>query len=238
MTRPNRTQLPPAHSTNTRRWIWMLASSAAVVGVALACRQFGGTAEAEARAPAKQDANVQPASATKPYTPPEHDVMAIVNGEDISRKDLENACVERFGEEVLESMVNKKLILHHCQKRGITITKQEVETEVDRMAKRFKLSREHWLELLANERGIGEAEYKRDILWPTIALRKLANEELAVSDEELRREFETQYGPSVRARIIVVAEAAKAQQLQQQLAANPDDFARLAHDRVDRRQQR
>ena len=116
MTRQIRPEVPAEPTSNQRRWIWMLASAAAVVGVALACRQFGGTAEAEARAPAKQDANVQPASATKPYTPPEHDVMAIVNGEDISRKDLEEACVERFGEQVLESITNKKLILHHCKK--------------------------------------------------------------------------------------------------------------------------
>ena len=96
------------------------------------------------------------------------------------------------------------------------------------MAKRFKLSREHWLELLTKERGITEAEYKRDIIWPTIALRKLADEELTVTEQDLRKEFETQYGASVRTRIIVVGDGAKAQQLQRQLSANPDDFARVA----------
>ena len=229
MTRRTRNQVIVGSPAGARRWIGMIVGAAVVLGIAFVCRQLGGTAQAEAQAPAKQDANVQPASAVEPaYTPPQHDVMAIVNGEDISRKDLERACSERFGDSVLEAIVNKRLILHHCKKRGITITRQEVEHEVDRMAKRFKLTREHWLELLENERGIGEAEYKRDILWPTIALCKLAENELTVTDEELRREFESQFGPSVRTRIIVVPDGVQAQQLEQQLSANPDDFARVA----------
>ncbi|QDU53927.1 peptidyl-prolyl cis-trans isomerase [Aeoliella mucimassa] len=229
MARPTRNDSVDPSASRTRRWPWMLASTVLVLGVALATRYFGTTAEAEAAAPARTSSQVKQASAQEPaYQPPEHDVMAIVNGEDINRRDLERACAERYGEDVLESMVNKKLIQHHCKKRGITITQQEVEDEVERMAKRFKLSREHWLELLANERGITEQEYKRDILWPTIALRKLVATELTVSDTELRQEYEKQYGASVRARIIVVGNQARAQQLHQQLTANPDDFARLA----------
>ncbi|WP_442482385.1 peptidylprolyl isomerase [Aeoliella sp. SH292] len=212
---------------NSRRWVWMVASAFVVLGVAFASRQFGSTAEADANPPVT-DPDVRQASAKQAYKEPEHDVMAIVNGEDINRRQLEQACAERFGESVLESICNKKLIMHHCQKRGVTVTQQEVEEELERMAKRFKLTRESWLELLANERGVTEAEYKRDILWPTIALRKLVATELTVTDEELKKEYESQFGPSVRTRIIVVADGAKAEKLHQMLMANPDDFARFA----------
>ena len=43
--------------------------------------------------------------------------MAVVNGQDIRRDALATACVERFGEEVLEGLVNKRLIMHHCRNR-------------------------------------------------------------------------------------------------------------------------
>lgn len=225
----SRNMTPAGPTSNNRRWIWMLASMAAVVAVALVGRQLVGTADATAASPAATNTGVQQASATQPaYQPPEHDVMAIVNGEDINRRQLEQACAERFGEDVLESMINKRLILHHCTKRGITVTHGEVEAEVDRIAKRFQLDRAHYLELLANERGITEQEYKRDILWPTIALRKLASNELTVTEQELREEYESQYGASVQARIIVLDDGPRAQQVQQQLAANPEDFARIA----------
>ena len=229
MARPTRNQANVTSARSTRRWPWMLASALVVLGIAWSTRYLGTTPEAEARTPARTDSQVKAATAEQSsYQPPEHDVMAIVNGEDINRLDLQRACAERYGQEVLESMVNKKLIMHHCEKRGITVTQQDVEDEVERMAKRFKLSREHWLELLTNERGITEQEYKRDILWPTIALRKLVATELTVTEAELRKEYEQQYGASVRARIIVVGNQAKAQELYQALSANPDDFARLA----------
>ena len=86
--------------------------------------------------------------------------------------------VERFGKEVLEGLVNKRLIMHHCRNRNIEVTDAEVDAEIDRMAKRFKIGREQWLQMLERERGITAEQYKRDILWPTLALRKCAADQL------------------------------------------------------------
>jgi len=47
------------------------------------------------------------------------DVMAVVNGQDIKRDALGTACVERFGKDVLEGLVNKRLIMHYCRNRNI-----------------------------------------------------------------------------------------------------------------------
>ena len=129
---------------------------------------------------------------------------------------------------MLESLVNKRLIEHHCRKRGVSVTDAEIDAEVDRMAKRFKLGRVQWLELLEKERGVSEGEYKRDILWPTLALRKLAASQIEATPEELQKAYETRFGPSVRARLIVVTDRAKAEQVQREATARPSDFARLA----------
>ncbi|MEM6798497.1 MAG: peptidyl-prolyl cis-trans isomerase [Planctomycetota bacterium] len=183
--------------------------------------------QAEAQSPASPAQTA--VTKTQPtYTPPEHDVMALVNGQDINRQQLAMACVERYGEDVLESLVNKQLIEHHCRKRGITISSTDIEAEVDRIARRFKLDRGQWLGLLEKERGIKPEEYKRDILWPTIALRRLAGSQIAVTEDEFRKAYESQFGPMVRVRLIVLADAARATQLQRELAAQPDDFARVA----------
>lgn len=204
----------------------MLISAILIIGGALVVRQFGGPAQANA-APGETAPRTTPEKTLRP-TSPEHDVMAIVNGQDISRPALAQACVERFGEEVLESLVNKRLIQHHCRNRNITVTDTEIEAEIDRMAQRFKLGREQWLALLENERGVSHEAYKRDILWPTLALRKLAAEDLVVSQPELQKAYESRYGAAVQVRLIVVDNQQKAQQLHQQLTANPDDFARVA----------
>jgi len=159
---------------------------------------------------------------------PKHDVMAVVNGQDIRRDALATACVERFGEEVLEGLVNKRLILHYCRNRNVVVSDADIDAEIDRMAARFKIGREQWLQMLERERGINVQHYKRDILWPTIALRKCAAGELTVSDEELNKAYEAQYGPAVKCRLIVVNNREQAEDIRRQVVERPDDFARLA----------
>ena len=160
--------------------------------------------------------------------PPQHDVMALVNGQDINRRQLIDACVKRFGEDVLESLVNKRLIQNHCAKRQVTVTNEEIAAEIDRMAKRFQLGREQWLELLEKERGVSAQEYARDIVWPTLALRKLADKQMQVSPEEIAKAYEQEFGPMVRTRLIAVSDEKKAHDLHAHLTAHSDEFPRVA----------
>jgi len=207
-------------------WAWKhqigwLLGAVAVLTVVMQVRSLEGDRMAQAETPRKADSLPR-------VERPQHDVMALVNGQDISRKDLLDACVRRHGKKVLESLVNKRLILNHCEKRGIAITNEEIAAEIDRMAGRFQLGREQWLEMLAKERDITAQEYARDIVWPTLALRKLASKDLKVSPEEIEKAFEKEFGAMVRARLIAVGSADLARQLHAQLTAQPDSFARLA----------
>ena len=219
-------------TSRSRRVIRIAALALLVAGIGYSLKGLIGTPEAIAQS--SQSEASKPATPREPTSNeprsfgPQHDVMAIVNGKDISRKQLATACVERHGETVLEGLVNKRLIEHHCTKRGIKITDADIEAEVDRMAKRFKLGREQWFELLMNQRGISENEYKRDILWPTVALRKLAADDLVPSDEEVRKAYEARYGASIQARLLVVSDGDKAAELLREAKARPTEFARLA----------
>lgn len=179
---------------------------------------------------AAQNGAAQQTSAEMPRPGrPQHDVMAVVNGQDIRRDALASACIDRFGEQVLEGLVNKRLILHHCRNRGIEVTDAELDAEIDRMAARFKLGREQLLkDVIERERGVNEAQFKHDILWPMIAIRKVAADQLQVSDEQIQQAYEAQFGPAVKCRLIVVDNRQLADQLHRQLSSRPDDFARLA----------
>ena len=230
------------HASEARRKqrLVVIACGVAGLAVAIAIRSYTGIPKADAQIfggrSAQADAKPQAAGGTKDANPdalprperPKHDVMAVVNGEDIRREALAAACVDRFGEETLEGMVNKRLIEHHCRNRNIAVTDAELSAEIDRMAARFKIGRQQWLQMLEKERGINEQQYTRDILWPTLALRKLAADQLQVSDQQVQEAYEAQFGESVKARLIVVATREEAEQLHRQLVANPNDFARLA----------
>lgn len=175
-----------------------------------------GTAPAQA-APAGPQANRQ-----------QPGVVATVNGEQITRDALARECLARFGKDILESIVNKHLIWQACQKRQITITTQDVENEVSGMAKKFGLSTERWLTLLQQERDIAPDQYRREIIWPTLALRRLAADQTTVTPDELKRAFETEYGPKVKVRLIAVGSRQKADEVAKKAAAAPDSFGDLA----------
>ena len=228
-----------------KRRIAFAASGLTVVALCVVLRYVTGNTPAEAELPnpfrgrsqesttAAQQAEkgrAAPQSSNEAPRPerPKHDVMAVVNGQDIRRAALATACVERFGEEVLEGLVNKRLIMHHCRNRQLEVTDAEIDAEIDRMAGRFKIGRQQWLEMLERERAINIEQYKRDILWPTLALRKCAADKLTVSDEQLQQAYEAQYGKAVKCRLIVIADRPLAEQLRRQLTDKPDDFARLA----------
>jgi parvulin-like peptidyl-prolyl isomerase len=154
--------------------------------------------------------------------------VARVNGEEITRSDLADECLRHYGEDVLERLVNKYLIMQECRRQGITVSQREVDAEIQRMASRFGLPIDQWLKMLQSERGITPTQYANDIIWPTLALQKLAGERLVVSEEELRAEHETQFGPAVKARLIVCTSLEKAQAVRAQALADPDNFGNLA----------
>jgi parvulin-like peptidyl-prolyl isomerase len=181
--------------------------------------------------PAAKQAAVQPATAIKPAAPPSAStlqVMAVINGEQITRTELGRECIRRYGEEVLESMVNRQLISDACAQRGVQITDADVSAEIDKVAGRFGLSRDRWLALLKEERGFGEEQYRREVLWPMIALRQLVASEIQITDADMKKALESEFGPKVRARLIAVDNPQKAAQLRAQAVADPNSFGELS----------
>lgn len=236
---------------NVREWLrfgWIkqragwIIGALVVVGACVAIRNISGPEHASAKAPllpqrqAAPQQPVQQASATQPAGPTQAQqtaIVAMVNGAEISRNELGTECIRHHGKNVLEALINKQLITNFCQQKGITVTSQEVDAEIDRMARKFGLEKEKWMKMLEKERGIKPAQYGSDIIWPTLALRKLADAELQVTKQELDEAYEAQFGPGVKARLIAVKSQQKADALQRQAAANPDSFGKLAKDHSD-----
>ena len=157
-----------------------------------------------------------------------NNVVAVVNAEPITRKALADESVKRYGGTVLDNMVNRHLIMQECAHQGVQVTNQEVSDEIRRLAAKFGLSLESYLQLLKEERGITPGQYSREIVWPMLALRRLVAEKVKVTDDEFNRAFMAQFGEAVKCRLIMVAERARVLELHQQAKANPDQFANLA----------
>jgi parvulin-like peptidyl-prolyl isomerase len=157
--------------------------------------------------------------------------MALVNGTEIRRGQLAAECLSRHGSAVLETLVNRKIIEQSCARQGVTVTAADVDADIDAMSRRFNIPRDKWIELIQQERGISSRQYSDEIVWPMIALRRLAHASLEPSPEEIGQAFENQFGPAVKARIIVVRSRREAEQVRAQALAAPDDFGAIARQR-------
>ena len=196
-----------------------------VIAACLLWRALSGSPQADAKPPLGV-----PATAGKQAAPsaPAQQVMALVNGAEITQSQLAAECLSRHGNAVLEAMVNREIILQACGRQGITITPQDVDTEIDAMAKRFSVPRDKWISLIEQERGISPRQYSDDIVWPMLALRRLAHAGIEPTPEEVQQAFESQFGEAIKARIIVSRSQKEAEQLRVQALTAPDDFGGLA----------
>ncbi|MBI3466911.1 MAG: peptidyl-prolyl cis-trans isomerase [Planctomycetes bacterium] len=228
---------PAIPNALSNRWS-KLAAPLVLAGIGLAIQALAGPNHAAAQqqprtsafAPRPRNPAQVAAAPGKQAGPAAPAVAAVVNGEKISVEDLGRECLRHYGTEVLESLTNKFLIAEHCQQTNLVVTKQEVDERVEQMARRFGLPKDQWLKMLETERGIKPEQYASDIIWPTLALEKLAAPRLTVDEQELKESYETYYGPTVRVRLIVLDDAETARKVLQLARANPDDFGNLAKD--------
>jgi parvulin-like peptidyl-prolyl isomerase len=160
--------------------------------------------------------------------PKQHDVMAIVNSQRILRDQLAQECLRHYGKDSLESYVNRLLIETECQKAGIEITQAEVDKKILTMANQFRVPLKQWFKMIEEEKGIKPDQYAEEIIWPTIALQKLAGKTMEVDEDEIRRAYESEYGEKILARIISSNSREKAEKLRAMVTAEPDKFGEIA----------
>ena len=237
MTRKDASEAPV--QTNWRVRISMVIGALVIVGVCLVAKQFWGPGSATAQGRntpnQRNQRGVRTARKTARKTtgaevvkPAASNVAAVINGETISRSYLARETIRRHGKEVIEALINRRLIKMACRQRGVEITNKHVEQEIEQTAKKFGLSPSGYIRLLNREKGISVAKLKNEVVWPLLALRKLAAKEIRVSQNEIQQAIQTEYGPKVKIRMIAVASQKKAQQILELVRKDPSKFGDVA----------
>ncbi|MGH7201023.1 MAG: peptidylprolyl isomerase, partial [Planctomycetaceae bacterium] len=219
------THSTPQSTARRRRMVVLVAGTAvALLAAAVALQMFRaeeGNAEVQVGPQTAGSAAVSDGQGT--------DMTVARVGKQIIHYDtLAQECVERYGRDVLEKIINRTIIMQACQDRGIVITEAEVNQEIVHIAKKFNLTPDNWFAMLQTERNITPMQYKRDIIWPMLALKKLAGTDVSVSDDELRKAFIRDYGPRVEAKMIMFGKLRHAEDVWKTAVENPDEFSRLA----------
>jgi foldase protein PrsA len=156
--------------------------------------------------------------------------MARVGREEIAYEMVADECVTRYGREVLDDLINRVIIQQACEQQGIAVSEEEVTAEVNRIAKRFNLEPAAWYQMLQAERNITPLQYRQSVIWPMLALKKLAGQQVDITEEEMNKAFVRNYGPRVKARLILLDNPRRARECWEKCSKTPDEFEKLAQE--------
>ncbi|MBM3968768.1 MAG: peptidylprolyl isomerase [Planctomycetes bacterium] len=226
--------------------LWVAAGTgAAVLGAAIIFQCFraspGTAAEEQGTRASAKDGTSGKVSLNKTGTPSAASPAAQKNNFaarisldgkvlTISDDEVAKECVARLGKEVLDNMINRATIQLACQARGIEVTSAEVNKEIVRIAAEFKIPTEQYLQMLQAERNINPTQYQRDVIWPMLALRKLAGTEIQVTKAEVDKAFQREYGPRVKVRMILCDNLRRAQAAWQKAKEDPENFEKYVQE--------
>ncbi len=224
------TPMQPSKSrANARRSKLFWIVSGTVTAVALFAIGFQLLRQSEAVAETAEDAAARQAQADK-IAKLRQRPLARVGKKVINYDTVANECFIRYGDEVMETMVNRLIIQQACEERGIEITAQQVDAEVLKIAKKFNLTPDNWYAMLHSERGLTPLQYRTDVIWPMLALKSLAGSTVDVTKDDLSKAFESAYGPRVEAKLIMLDNFRHAETVWAEAKKKPEDFERLAQE--------
>ncbi|GIT30833.1 MAG: hypothetical protein Ct9H300mP1_28790 [Planctomycetaceae bacterium] len=116
--------------------------------------------------------------------------------------ELAKECIARVGAEVLDELVNRKVIELECARRGITVTNAEVKQEVVRLCKETGMEPSQWYQILKADKHHARA------IPPEPDLARDGNEEaggasVVVKEQDLKTAYDHHFGPRVKVRLVL-----------------------------------
>lgn len=132
-------------------------------------------------------------------------VLAVYNGQTpITREDFGEFLIARYGVEQIEFLVNRRIIDHECQARGLSVMAEEIEAGLAEDLKKMG-----GIDLKVFEKDFltpyhkNIYEWREDVIRPRLLMAKLCRDGIKVSDEDLQHAFGTEYGDKLEGRMIL-----------------------------------
>lgn len=158
---------------------------------------------------------------------PTGDVMAYVNNQPIAMSRLSEMLVQDYGLAYSQQLVASELVNQEAAKRNIKLTDADLQAENDAVLKRAlgelpaPAQRESILANLIRQFGVTQTMWDL-VMRRQAILRRIAAEQVTISDDDLKNEFDVQYSRSVTVRDIQTGSAQDAERMLKTLQAIKD----------------
>jgi hypothetical protein len=224
-------------------WHWRrLGVGLGVLGglaVAFACGRYWSPPAAQAQPPQSKKVPLATATQTPVANAPgspssdsaRRPVAYIYGNIMISREELGEYLIAREGQEKLPFLVNHRIIEQACKEKKLDVTPAEVEASLAADLAELHTTKGEFEKKLLKQYRKTIYEWKEDVIWPKLALTKLARGRVHVEQEDLQKAFNAYYGEKVEGRMIMFPNDQKSMVLTKvygEIRNSEEDFNRYA----------
>ncbi len=137
-------------------------------------------------------------------TPRSRLVIAVYNGQTpITREELGEFLIARYGVEKLEALINHILIDKECQAHGIRVTAEEVEAALGDDLKKLNVDLKAFEKEFLGPYNKNVYEWREDVIRPRLMMTKLCRDRVKVNEDELKLAYEANYGEKLDCHMIL-----------------------------------
>lgn len=170
------------------------------------------------------------------------EIVAIVNGENITRTELADFLIDSVEMEGMDLIIKRILVEQEAKKQGVELSKDEVQERIDKLVvfelnklkNRYGSENEDVFTADLAKMGYDEDKLREKLaerveidVRPQLLAEKLIKSTVTVTEEELRAVYEEKYGEKIKLRQIVVKSEEEARELLKKIKAGAD-FATIA----------
>jgi hypothetical protein len=171
--------------------------------------RWGGAPTADAQVPPAAAAAPNAVTATPGAKPGDYAARVVAylydNKVAVTREELGEYLIARFGAERLDFVVNRKIVEMECAAKGITVDDSEVRVQLDNDLRAFgNISEKDFVSSILRRYNKTLFEWKEDVIRPKLMIAKLVRPTIKVSEDELHKAFQARYGPKVQVRLLVM----------------------------------
>lgn len=199
---------PQKPKTSVKRRVAIAALWVGVVAGAFLCGRYFTSSQATA--------NTRPSVAFQSRTKEqakrqykidkEKRVVAYIHGNvPVTRDELAEYLIERYGAQSLNLLINRKIIDLECKKRGITITPEEVNAAFAKELAQMGagVTEKQFKDVVLKRYRKTLYEWKEDVIRPRLLLEKLSRGQVTVTKEDLTNAYEAHYGEKRKIQMIL-----------------------------------
>jgi foldase protein PrsA len=180
------------------------------------------------------------------------DVVAVVNGQELSRNELADLLVGMYGREGVDRLIRRTLIKQEAERLNIKVNEDEiaerkeliVKGETQRQMKKNGLKDEEDLNRELEKAGATIEQYQKSIIkkyesaigevGTMLLAEKIIKKTINITDEELNGAYEEQFGEKIVARQIVLRMKRDAEKMLKRIKTGADFGALAKKESIDR----